>query len=130
MRAIAIFLTGFLALLLSCKSSLKLSKDGGTSSERSVAVPATVEEKAAKLMSDYCIDPDLALVSIATQLMLCDGTIASGTYTPPTPDFPDVENVLSTDTVNTAQGTLTLPDATKVLSSEGTFGVGGNVSNR
>ncbi len=81
MGRITIFSTGLMALFFSCKSSLNLSKDGEVSSDRRVAVPATVEEKAVKLMSDDCIDPDLALVSVATKLMLCDGSIASGTYT-------------------------------------------------
>lgn len=48
-----------------------------------------------------------------------------GTYSP---DFPDVANVLSNDTVNSVTGTLTLPAAANVRSSVGTFGIGGNGS--
>jgi hypothetical protein len=105
-RYISIFIIALTALSLSCKASLKLSKDGETSSPRSEAVAATVEEKTAKLTSEDCIDPDLSWVGTATQLMLCDGTIASGTYTP---DFPDAGNVLTTDTVNGNSGTYTPP---------------------
>ena len=35
---------------------------------------------------------------------------APGTYTPPTPDFPDAGSVLSSDTVDGNAGTLVLPD--------------------
>jgi hypothetical protein len=123
-RYISIFIIALIALSLSCKSSLKLSK--------SEAVPAAVEDKAAKLTSEDCIDPDLSLVSTATQLMLCDGSIASGTYTPPTPDFPDPANVLSTDTVDGSAGTYTpptpdFPDAGSVLSSDTVDGNAGTL---
>ncbi|MFA4972303.1 MAG: hypothetical protein WC683_06795 [bacterium] len=47
-----------------------------------------------------------------------------GTYSP---DFPAVGNVLSTDTVDGSNGTLTLPaNGTKVLVAEAAFGVAGN----
>ncbi len=109
MRYISIFILALAALSLSCNSSLVVSKDGEKSSKRSEAVLAADEDKAAKLTSDDCIDPDLSLVSTAAQLMLCDGTLASGTYTPPTPDFPAVANVLASDTVNGVSGTYTPP---------------------
>lgn len=38
------------------------------------------EEKAFKLTSDKCIDPDLSKVGKGTSLMLCAGDIAEGTY--------------------------------------------------
>lgn len=93
------FILALTTLLLSCKPSSKLSKDQ--------QAPAAAEDKAAKLTSDHCIDPDLSKVASDQSFMLCDGTIASGTYTPPTPDYPDVANVLTTDTVNGVLGTYT-----------------------
>ncbi|MDQ3232292.1 MAG: hypothetical protein M3Q07_10765 [Pseudobdellovibrionaceae bacterium] len=41
-------------------------------------------------------------------------------------DFPDVANVLGSDTVNGAAGTLTLPLAANVRTVNGTYGVGGS----
>ena len=41
------------------------------------------------------------------------------------PDFPDVGNVLSSDTVNSASGTLTLPSASNVLTGSGAYGIAG-----
>jgi len=53
-----------------------------------------------------------------------NGTSVTPSYTP---DFPAVGNVLSTDTVNGASGTLTLPaNGQKVLTSQVAFGVSGS----
>ena len=47
--------------------------------------PATVanDNRAFKLSSDECIDPDLTKLHTGVKLMLCNGTIAQGTYSPP-----------------------------------------------
>jgi hypothetical protein len=45
-----------------------------------------------------------------------------------TPDFPEVGNVLSTDSVNGVAGTLTLPSTNNVRTINGTYGVGGSGS--
>jgi hypothetical protein len=58
--------------------------------------------------------------------VVCGST--TGTYVPDVPDFPDVGNVLSTDTVNGSNGTLTLPDAANVWFGSGAYGVGGTGS--
>ncbi len=92
--------------LLSCKSLVKLNTDDRTPASVEETTSdnngATDEGKAAKLTSDNCTDPDLSKVASDQSFMLCNGTVASGTYTP---DFPDVSNVLTTDTVNGFAGT-------------------------
>jgi len=88
--------------------------------------------KAAKLTSSDCIDPDLSSLNKGVNIMLCDGTISTGTqelpdlrnltadkivagttiggvtgtYSSPTPDYPDAANVLADDTVNNSAGTM------------------------
>ncbi len=88
--------------------------------------------KSAKLLSAECIDPELSKVLSSESLMLCDGTVVSGTldlpdltnlapeaikagttiagitgtYTPPTPDYPEAGNVLNVDSVNNIPGSI------------------------
>lgn len=72
--------------------------------------PDPVEPKAAKLLAESCIDPDLSEVLAGTQLMLCDGTIAAGTLViPAAPDLTNLtaSNVKSGVTIAGVTGTLT-----------------------
>lgn len=67
-----------------------------------------------------------AQTSDLAEKLLVGNTVASqaGTYSP---DFPEVENVLSTDTVNGKSGTLTIPNPNQVRLSV-KYGVGGDGS--
>ena len=92
MRNVSVYIFALATLSLSCDSSLNPYKDGEASSKRSSV--AAVEGRAEKLTSDDCIDPDLSKLASDQQLMLCDGTIASGTYTL---DCSDAANVATPD---------------------------------
>jgi hypothetical protein len=55
------------------------------------AVEETAPAKALKLTDPDCVDPNLAEVKTGVQLMLCDGTIATGTLV--IPAAPDLSNL-------------------------------------
>lgn len=74
--------------------------------------------KSAALPNDYDLD--------GVQDSWCD--VGALQLEPAGGDFPAVENVLNTDTTNGTQGTLTLPDASNVLTGSGAYGVGGDGS--
>lgn len=67
-----------------------------TESEKA-AVPAapSAEPKAAKLVDPACVDPNLSEVKAGVQLMLCDGTIATGTLV--LPAAPDLSNLTASN---------------------------------
>lgn len=72
---------------------------------------ASSNDVAFKLTAENCVDPDLAKIMKGNRLMLCDGTMAEGTYEPPTavvpPDLAALtpENIKSGVTVNGVTGT-------------------------
>ena len=78
-------------------------------------------------------DPGSAVTPTLTLPTASNVLTGSGLYGDPgaqqtpsySPDFPDVGNVLSSDTVDSASGTLTLPSASNVLSGSGDYGVAG-----
>lgn len=71
-----IFVTIGAALLIGCDTEVSEPSDDSSSK-----LPGS--EGAAKLTSDECIDPELALVSSDVTFMLCDGTMATGSLTIP-----------------------------------------------
>ncbi len=97
----------FLMAIIGCSGNSKKKADQDTSSpsdsiatneQPAVDQPSTVTSQqtsasnvntaAIKLVSEDCIDPDLANVLVGTVLMLCDGTVQEGTLVPP-----DVSNL-------------------------------------
>jgi hypothetical protein len=80
------------------QSATDTSTSAGTStwteeSEASASSTATGTQssQAFKLTTDDCIDPDLTKLAKGVSLMLCDGTIAEGSYEAPV--LPDLSNL-------------------------------------
>ena len=126
-RIFVLILTVF--WVVGCSANLNMSKD---SSDKDGGEKKTEETLAAKLTSEDCTDPDLSKLFKGQTFMLCDGTIAEGTYEAPTPDYPDPANVLTTDTVNGVAGTYSpdFPDPASVLSTDTVGGVAGSMSSQ
>lgn len=87
---------------------------------------------ALKLTSADCVDPDLAKLHKAVKLMLCDGTMAEGTYEPPTivppPDLTGLisENIKSGVVINGVTGSYAgaaQPDLTNLAAGNVKQGV-------
>jgi len=76
------------------------------------ATPGTVNSSALKLTAENCVDPNLNEVKAGVQLMLCDGTLATGTLAIPDPVvLPDLSNLIAGNiragvTINGVSGTL------------------------
>jgi hypothetical protein len=105
-----------------------------------------IDGRAPKLTIDDCIDPDLSKVAKGTRLTLCDGSIGAGTYVEPkvsgaevctkdgqtacvtTSRFRSVDTeelssiVLHPEVVAGVTGSVTLPNADKVLKDSPDFG--------
>jgi hypothetical protein len=105
----------------SCRAKLDLDSDRTTEPP-----PAGAVEQAAKLTSDDCVDPDLSLVSSSTSLMLCDGTMAEGTFEAPKTCAAEGATGCVANATYTAALTTGLAD--KVLSTATVAGVSGNVT--
>lgn len=62
-----------------------------TTTDASTVTDTTTETQAFKLTAADCIDPDLTKLQKGVQLMLCDGTVAEGSYEIPAPPvMPDL----------------------------------------
>jgi len=93
-------------------------KKADTRSTAEAVVVATAESsspvKALKLTSESCIDPALSEIKAGVQIMLCDGTLATGSLTAPSaPDLSNLTaaNVKSGVTIAGVTGSLVVPTA-------------------